>query len=102
MVAPHSYYDDYTEVRTYLKAQKYALQYFPQRTLSSQAGPVTGMTGALTLSCRGDWDISSCAMDAAGIISNLLEDPFYVLHEFSLFIEYGKYGSSLETAAALS
>ena len=99
--APHSYYDDYTEVRTYLKAQKYALQYFPQRTLFSQTGPVIGMTGALTLSCRGDWDISSCAMDAAGIISNLLEDPFYVLHEFSLFIEYGKYGSSLENSGSI-
>ena len=40
-------------------------------------------------------------MDAAGIISNLLEDPFYVLHEFSLFIEYGKYGSSLENSGSI-
>lgn len=40
-------------------------------------------------------------MDAAGIISNLLEDPFYVLHEFSLFIEYGKYGSSLGNSGSI-
>lgn len=91
--SPRIYYDDYTEVRTYLKAQKYALQHFPQRTLSTQPGPAIGMTGALTLTCHGDWDISSCAIDAAGIISNLLEDPFYMLHEFSVIIEYGKSGS---------
>ena len=99
--APRTYYDDYTEVRTYQKALQYALQHFPQRTLSSQAGSVTGMTGALTLTCLGDWDISSCASDAAGIISNLLEDPFYILHEFSLIIEYGKYGNGLENSGSI-